>query len=172
MAGSLLCAGIASFHDVRERRIPNLLTGPAIVAGLLLHLATGGWAQMGASALAGLIAGSIFLIFFLAGGMGAGDVKLMAAVGCIAGLSPLRLVMVSTVIFGGVFALVLAVYRGRLRQTLGNVIALMAHHRRQGLTPHPELNLANSATLRLPFALPIAAGCLLTVCTLAWEHGL
>ena len=172
MAGSLLCAGIGSFHDVRERRIPNLLTGPAIVAGLLLHLAVGGWAQMGSSALAGLIAGSIFLIFFLAGGMGAGDVKLMAAVGCIAGLSPLRLVMVSTVIFGGVFALVLAVYRGRLRQTLGNVIALMAHHRRQGLTPHPELNLANTATLRLPFALPIAAGCLLTVCTLAWEHGL
>ena len=172
MAGSLLCAGIGSYHDVRERRIPNTLTGPAMVAGLLLHLWVGGWAQMGASALAGLIAGGIFLVLYLAGGMGAGDVKLMTAVGCLAGLSSLRLVMVATVLSGGVFALALALYRGRLRQTVRNVFALIAHHRRSGLTPHPELNLGNTATLRLPFALPIAAGCLVTVCALAWEHGL
>jgi prepilin peptidase CpaA len=96
IGGSLLCAGVGSVTDLRERRIPNLVTGPAIVAGLMLHTICGGWRGVGDSALAGGIAGGIFLIFYLAGGMGAGDVKLMAAVGCIAGLSALPLVVIST----------------------------------------------------------------------------
>jgi len=167
--GSLLCASIGSVHDVRERRIPNFVTGPAVLAGLMLHTISGGWAGLGDSALAGLIAGGIFLIFFLAGGMGAGDVKLMAAVGCLTGLSPLRVVIISTVIAGAVFALAVGIYNGRLRETLRNVGELVAHHRQRGLRPHPDLNLSNERTLRLPFALPIAAGCLITLCTLAWE---
>jgi prepilin peptidase CpaA len=167
--GSLLCAGIGSVMDVRERRIPNLVTGPAIIAGLMLHAIYGGWHGLGDSALAGLIAGGIFLIFFLAGGMGAGDVKLMTAVGCIAGLSALPVVMIATALAGGVFALAISIHHGRLRETLCNVAALLQHHGRQGLKPHPDLNLNNERTLRLPFALPIAAGCLIALCTLAWE---
>jgi len=167
--GSLLCAGIGSVHDVRERRIPNLITGPAILAALLLHLIFAGWGGLLDSALAGLIAGAIFLVFFLAGGMGAGDVKLMAAVGCFVGLSPLSMVVLSTVIAGAVFALAVGLYNGRLRETLRNVGALLLHHGQQGLKPHPDLNLTNARTLRLPFALPIAAGCLFTLCTLAWQ---
>jgi prepilin peptidase CpaA len=167
--GSLLCASIGSVHDVRERRIPNFVTGPAILAGLMLHTISGGWSGLGDSTLAGFIAGGIFLIFFLAGGMGAGDVKLMAAVGCFAGLSSLRMVVIATVIAGAVFALAVGIYNGRLRETLRNVIALLQHHGQQGLKPHPDLNLTNARTLRLPFALPIAAGCLFTLCMLAWE---
>jgi prepilin peptidase CpaA len=169
VAGSLLCAAIGSVHDVRERRIPNRLTGPALLAGLLLHTIFGGWHGLGDSALAGLIAGSIFLIFFLAGGMGAGDVKLMAAVGCIAGLSPLPLVVISTALAGALFALAVSISRGRLRETLRNVFELLRHHSSHGIKPHDELNLGNARTLRLPFALPIAAGCLFTLCSLAWE---
>jgi prepilin peptidase CpaA len=166
--GSLLCASVGSVHDVRERRIPNLLTGPAILAALALHAISGGWGEFAGSALAGLIAGAIFLIFFLAGGMGAGDVKLMVAVGCFTGLSPLLMVLISTVISGAVFALAIGVYTGRLHETLRNVGELLLHHSRQGLKPHPDLNLTNARTLRLPFALPIAAGCLFTLCMLAW----
>jgi prepilin peptidase CpaA len=167
--GSLLCASIGSIHDVRERRIPNVITGPAVLAGLTFHTISGGWSGLGDSALAGLIAGSIFLIFFLAGGMGAGDVKLMAAVGCFAGLSSLRMVIIATVFAGAVFALAVGIYNGRLRETLRNVGTLLLHHGQRGLTPHPDLNLTNARTLRLPFALPIAAGCLFTLCALAWE---
>jgi prepilin peptidase CpaA len=116
-----------------------------------------------------VIAGGIFLIFFLAGGMGAGDVKLMTAVGCFAGLSLLPLLVISTAMAGGVFALAIGIYHGRLRETLRNVVALLQHHGRHGLKPHPDLTLSNARTLRLPFALPIAAGCLFTLCTLAWE---
>lgn len=166
IAGALVCAGIGSVHDVRERRIPNRLTGPAIVAGLALHAIAGGWHGLGDSALAGLVAGGIFFVFFFAGGMGAGDVKLMAAVGCFAGLTPLPLVVIATAIAGAGAALAVSVYNGRLRETLRNVGELLTHHGRRGLTPHPELNLANAGTLRLPFALPIAAGCLFALCTL------
>ena len=168
-SSALLCAGICSIHDVRERRIPNLVVVPAIVAGLKLHTVFGGWHGLADSALAGLIAGAIFLIFFLVGGMGGGDVKLMVAVGCIAGLTPLRLVIVATAIAGGVFAIAVSLYHGRLRETLGNVGAVLQHHGQRGFEPHPDLNLTNPRTLRLPFALPIAAGCLFTLCSLASE---
>ena len=165
----MLCAGIGSITDVRERRIPNLVTGPVIAAGLMLHAICGGWRGLGDSALAGAIAGGIFLIFFLAGGMGAGDVKLMAAVGCFAGTSALPLVVIATAIAGGVFALAIGIYNRRLGETLRNTVALLQHHGRHGLTPHPELTMSNTRMLRLPFALPIAVGCLFTLCTLAWE---
>jgi prepilin peptidase CpaA len=167
--GALVCAAIGSVHDICERRIPNRVTGPAILAALALHAIFGGWSGLAGSALAGLIAGGIFFVFFLAGGMGAGDVKLMTAVGCFVGLSSLQTVVLSTVIAGAIFALAVGVRNGRLRETLRNVGALLQHHGQRGLTPHPDLNLGNSRTLRLPFALPIAAGCLFTLCTLAWE---
>jgi prepilin peptidase CpaA len=168
-AGALLCAGIGSVHDLRERRIPNNVTGPAIVAGLTLHTATGGFRGMGDAALAGAIAGAVALIFWFAGGMGAGDVKLMAAVGCIAGLGPLRLLLIATAIAGAMFALAVSLRHGRLRETLANVSALLLHHGRWGLKSHPDFNLDNPRALRLPFALPVAAGCLFALCTLAWE---
>jgi len=164
-----VCAGIGSVHDLRERRIPNALTGPAIVAGLALHTATGGFPGMGDAAAAGAIAGAAALLFRLAGGMGAGDVKLMAAVGCIAGFAPLRLVLVATAFAGAIFAIAVSLRHRRLRSTLANAGALLEYHSRHGLRPHPDFNLDNPAMLRLPFALPIAAGCLFALFTLARE---
>ncbi len=163
LAAALICAIAASLHDLRSRRIPNLLTGPAILFGLLLHLVLGGPSQMGLAALSGLIAGGIFFLFFMAGGMGAGDVKLMAAVGCLAGSAYIQDVLIATVIFGACMGVGLAVYHGRLRQTFANVLMLVQHHSEAGLAEHPEINVRNAATLRLPYALPIALGCLITL---------
>jgi prepilin peptidase CpaA len=162
---ALLCAGIAAVHDLKDRRIPNRLTGPAILAGLVLHLFLGGFSQMAWSLLAGLIAGGIFLLFYVAGGMGAGDVKLMTAIGCLSGISSIRTVLLATVIIGGIFALALAAYRGKTQQTLANVATLLEHHQTHGVQAHPELNVANQSALRLPYALPIALGCLWAFCS-------
>jgi prepilin peptidase CpaA len=166
---ALLCAGIGSIHDVRDRRIPNRVTGSAVAVGLMVHTLVAGWGGLGESALAGLIAGGTFLVFLLAGGMGAGDVKLMIAVGCIAGLSPLGLLVASTAVFAGALALAVAIYHGRLRETLANVSEVLRHHSQRGLEPHPEIHLSSAKALRLPFALPVAAGCLFTFCVLTWE---
>jgi len=162
-AAASLCAIVASVFDVKSRRVPNFITGPAVLFGLLLHLTRGGWQQLLTSALAGLICGVVFLLFYLAGGMGAGDVKLIAAVGCIAGLSNIGYVMVFTALAGGVMAIGLATIRGKLKETLFNVGSIATHHSHSGLAPHPELNVLNSKTLRLPYALAIAAGCTLTL---------
>ncbi len=167
LVAALICASIASLYDLHSRRIPNWLTGPAIFAGLVLHLSLGGVGQLGLSALTGLLAGGIFLLFFLAGGMGAGDVKLMAAVGCLAGLTHIAEILITTVLMGGFMGVALALYRGRLRQTLVNVTTLIEHHRAEGLTKHTEINVKNPATLRLPYAVPIAAACLVTVTVFA-----
>lgn len=167
--GALLCAVIGSIHDLRERRIPNLLTGPAILAGLVVHSCTGHCSGFVSSAFAGLIAGGIGLIFFVAGGMGAGDVKLMTAVGCIAGVTSLHVLLISIAIAGGVFGIAVSIYFGRLRETLSSVGTLLSHHSQEGFKQHPYLNLDNPGTLRLPFALPIAAGCLITLCSLILE---
>ena len=168
-ACALLCASIGSIHDLRDRKIPNVLSGTAIVLGMTIHTGFGGWAGLGDSAIAGLAAGGLSFVFWIAGGMGAGDVKLMAAIGCTTGLFPLRMVLVSTAIVSGLFAIALSIYHGRLRETLCNVATLVAHHRRRGLEPHPKLNLKSPRSLTMPFAVPVAAGCFFTLCTLAWE---
>jgi prepilin peptidase CpaA len=161
---SLAVSLAGAVTDLRNRRIPNWLTLPSIVLGLSLHLAFNGWRGLGQSAAAGLIAGVIFVIFWLAGGMGAGDVKLITAVASIAGLSQVAWLLALTAIAGGVMAVGLALWRGRLRETIMNMGALAVHHRFEGLKPHPHLNVGNVRTLRLPYALAIAAGCAMTVC--------
>jgi prepilin peptidase CpaA len=158
------CALAGSVFDVKTRRVPNFVTIPCILLGLVLHLTLGGWKQMLLSLAAGTICGLVFLVFYLAGGMGAGDVKLIMAVGCIAGLSHIVYILTMTAIAGGVMALGLALMRGRLRETFLNVGELITHHRQKGLQPHPDLNLSNARTLRLPYALAIAGGCILTLC--------
>ena len=164
LSAALLSASIGSVYDIRASRIPNALTGSSIVIGLLLHLAIGGWSQLAHALLAGLLGGGLFLLFFLMGGMGAGDVKLMTAVGCLAGLGTLSRVMIATVVIGGALAILIAVRRGKLRQTMMNVGALTAHCQQHGFQRHDELTLENVRTLRMPYAVPIAAGCMVALC--------
>lgn len=156
-------ACIACVFDIRDRRIPNRLTGPALLIGLLAHTCFAGWRGLADAVAAAALAGFIFLLFNLAGGMGAGDVKLIAASAAMTGLHPVGLLLISIALAGGLFAIVTAMARGVLWQSLTNTSALVAHHRLFGLMPHPELNLQNSKTVRLPFAVPIAAGCLYTL---------
>jgi len=167
---ALVCAITGSVFDVRSRRIPNFITLPGILLGLLLHFAFGGWKQLGLAALAGLICGVLFLIFWLAGGMGAGDVKLMTAVAAIAGMPLVPYLLILTALAGGVMALGLALWRGKLKETILNVGALAVHHRIEGLAPHPQLNLANARTLRLPYALAVAAGTATTLFLTAFQR--
>jgi prepilin peptidase CpaA len=162
-ATAAACSLVGSVFDVKSRRIPNFITFPFILLGLTMHLALGGWRQLLLSLAAGLICGSTFLVFYIAGGMGAGDVKLMTAAGCIAGMPHVAYLLILTALSGGAMAILLALSRGRLQQTISNVGVIAAHHSHQGLQAHPDLNLSNPDTLRLPYALAIAGGSLLTL---------
>jgi prepilin peptidase CpaA len=165
-ACSLICALVGATYDVISRRIPNAFTLPAILFGLLLHLGLGGWHQLALAAAGGLVCGLIFLLFYLAGGMGGGDVKLITAVGCTAGLSLVGPLLLLTSLAGGVMAVCVALYHRRLRQTMLNLCTIAVHHGTVGLAPHSRINLDNAQAMRLPYAMAIAAGSALSLCRL------
>jgi prepilin peptidase CpaA len=160
-------ACIASVYDVRERRIPNWLTAPILMMGLAAHAMTAHWRGLGEATAAAFLGGTVFLLFHIAGGMGAGDVKLMAACAGVVGLPALGTLLISTGICGALFAICVSLVRGVFRQSLINTYGVMAHHRAHGLTVHPEFNLRSGSGIRLPFAVPIAAGCAFTLIVLA-----
>jgi len=151
----------AAVTDIRSRRIPNSLTLAGVIAGLVLQLALGGWLGLRASLL-GLAVGFVVLLppFLLRGG-GAGDVKLMAGVGALAGPWNTVTIFVLTAIFGGVLAVGLLLWKGGLGRALWNtsfIVGTLA----QGRLPQKEredLTLEGPG-LKLPYALPIALGTL------------
>src|SRR5258708_36427737 len=91
----------AAFTDVKARRIPNRLTYPAILIGLGLQGALHGWKGLLLSASGGLLFGGVLMLFHLVRAMGAGDVKLATALGCMAGLAGSPQLMFATAVAGG-----------------------------------------------------------------------
>src|SRR5690242_564869 len=114
---SALALGLAAaVWDLRTRRIPNVLTFGGTLVALLLHGYMGGLSGVGLS-LAGWAVGlALFFPFFALGGLGAGDVKLLAAVGALVGPLPAVWVALFTMIAGGVMAILVASYSGYLRR--------------------------------------------------------
>src|SRR5687767_15118310 len=74
-------AVIAAAWDLATRRIPNILTFGAALAGLAAHAYSGGWSGVGTSLAGWLVGVAFFFPLFMLRGMGAGDVKLLAAIG-------------------------------------------------------------------------------------------
>lgn len=100
---------IAATTDVLWFRVPNAITLPAIAAGLVAAGWSGGWSGLGAG-LAGFAAGLLVLAFFFAlGGVGAGDVKLFAAIGAWLGPAAMLQVFAASALLAGVYALALSV---------------------------------------------------------------
>ncbi len=110
--------GLAAIvEDLRRRTIPNWLPLMALLGGLGCRAWTGGWRGAG-SAVLGAVAGfGVFLIFYLLGGMGGGDVKLMAGFGALLGVSRLPEAALWTAGVGGLMA-VLALAGGACRRWL------------------------------------------------------
>src|SRR5919109_2209839 len=118
---ALVVACVAVFFDLRERRIPNWLTfGGALVAFILsallagprgFGLSIGGWA----------LGAVLFLPLFLLGGMGAGDVKLLAALGACVGPVGALWIAIYGSIAGGVIALAVSLWAGYLRSAIANL---------------------------------------------------
>ena len=160
LAGAVVVACIGALWDVLTYRIPNAVTYPAVIVGILAHLFVEGpkgliWGTLGA-----LIGGGAFLLLYLLRTMGAGDVKLMAAVGAFAGPTTTVEIMLYAAIAGGVLALVVAVYKRRLRRTFGNVMDLVRFHAAAGAGVHPSINLDNPEALRFAYGVAIFAGTL------------
>jgi len=118
--------GAAAVIDLRTRRIPNILT--ATLAAIGIGLAAAGFGRVGlGAALLGCLLGLAFMMpGHIFGATGAGDVKLLAAAGALLGPKDTIYAFLYTAIAGGVLALIVAVARRRLSQTLESTSRLVA----------------------------------------------
>jgi prepilin peptidase CpaA len=155
---AILVAATACVTDLRSRRISNRLVLGGGMLGLLLNFILAGWAGCGWSLLGGLLGLALFLPFFALGGMGAGDVKLLACLGILVGPGDLTRVALVGALLGGAMALIVATVSGRLGDTLKGCVSLMSFWMAAGIKPSPALQLSNPETLKIPYAVPVAAG--------------
>lgn len=166
---ALVLAVAAAILDVQHHRIPNWLTYPGIAAGILLRSAFFGWKGL-ASAVSGcVLAGGIVFLFYTVRAMGAGDVKLLAAIGSFVGPNHVIVVLLATAICGGVLALLYATYTRRIGSTLQNVGSVLKFHNSSGMQVHPKINLDNHSALRMPYGLAIASGTLYSFVGTWWR---
>lgn len=160
---ALIVALAGCVTDLRSRRLPNVLTFGAAAGAFGYYLAGAGWSGLGTSALGWVVGAGLFFPIFLLRGIGAGDVKLLAALGAWLGPGPAVWLALFTALAGGPLALALAFSRGYARTAFSNIWGLLAFWRIAGFKPHPGITLDTPGTPRLPYAVPIAAGLVLTL---------
>ena len=107
-----------SWGDLKTRKIPNYLTFGAALAGLAYNLGASGWGGLG-DGLLGLLLGLGFLILpYIMGGMGAGDVKALAALGAWLGPTGILYLFCYMAIAGGLMSLAVLIGKGLLWQKI------------------------------------------------------
>jgi prepilin peptidase CpaA len=159
-----ILVAIAAVFDVRYRRIPNWLVLSGIIVGFAWNVYSSDhwWSGLLQSS-KGLGLGFIlYFPLYLIRARGAGDVKLLAAVGAITGWSNCVWIFLLTAVLGGVIALILLMFRGRVRHTFFNVGWMVQDllHLRAPYKSSEELDVTSNKGMRLPHGAMIAVGVL------------
>ncbi len=152
--------------DLLYRKVYNHLTFPAIALGFALNYWFWGVSGLRSSGLGLLVGFFPLLLIFMAGGMGGGDVKLMAAIGAIMGFPFILAALLYSALTGGVIALVTVIWKKQWR-TLGGDIGravVLIFRPSAGRDTEPEKN--NRPRLTIPFGFAIFLGSLW-----AWVEG-
>jgi prepilin peptidase CpaA len=154
---------IALVIDMRVYKIPNLITYPAMAAVLIFHAATNGTSGFIFSVLGLLTGVGVFILPFLLGFMGAGDVKLMGAVGAALGARGAFNACIFTALAGGILAIALLVLHKRNFKFISSYASALnasIGERRIINVPLAE----NENRPKVYYALAIAAGTIYTIC--------
>jgi prepilin peptidase CpaA len=148
---------IAVYTELKERRIPNWLTMSGMALGLLiayLHGTPAFWLSLG-----GLAVGFGFLfIFYVFGGLGGGDVKLMGAAGALLGVDMIKSALVFTAFIGAFLAILMVIWRKEFWSRLGYRLRRLAFWRKEPLAAPPA-----DTPVSIPYGIAIAIGCLLAL---------
>ncbi|WML57198.1 prepilin peptidase [Neobacillus sp. PS2-9] len=144
---------ICVITDLKESKIYNAVLFPFLIIAWVFHIITGGWHGLTEALLGTAVGLGILLIPYLLGGMGAGDVKLLAVIGGIKGISFVLMASIYMALAGGIMAILFLFYRKGL---LKRVIYLL-HGLRHGIRL-PLLEDSNSMKTTLPYGVAIAAG--------------
>lgn len=149
----------AAVFDVRYRRIPNWLTVAGLILGIAMNTIIGRpEAGLVFSLVGFLVAFAVYATLYALHAMGAGDVKLMAAVGALVGWQRWFGIFFITALIGGVMALILVLARGRLKRTMFNVGFILSEMKsgRPAYLANEELDVKNQKALGLPHGAVIA----------------
>jgi len=158
---------VAAVIDGWKLKVPNWLTFPLILGGWAYSGATLGWEGLAASLLGTAVGLGLLLPLYAIGGMGAGDVKLLAGVGAWVGASVTFYAFCVSALAGGIIGLAMVLYRGKLRHHLLQFNGILL----EILTIRNPSELAaiaaqrKSSMLLLPYGIPIAIG---TIVYFAW----
>lgn len=151
---------VAAWIDGRELRVPNWITFPMILAGLVYSTAVGGLGGFGAGIL-GMCAGLLTLLpLYAVGGMGAGDVKLMAGIGAWLGWEITLAAFAVSVIVGAVMAVFMVLFKKNVRHHYENFLLILS----EWMVIRKPSELSRIAAERkprmllLPYGIPICIG--------------
>jgi prepilin peptidase CpaA len=151
---------LAALLDWRSRRIPNWLTVPGLLSGVVVHALIAGWHGT-LFALEGASLALILLLPLVAlRALGAGDWKLMGAVGAFVGPVMFLFVLLGSILASGLMAIVQVYRTGRVMDTLKNMVTLVRGFFTFGLRKNPQISLDNPRLLKLPFGVAVAAATL------------
>lgn len=151
---------VAAVIDGRQLKVPNWITFPMILSGWLASGIIYGWGGVAASLWGTAIGLGLLLPAYAVGGMGAGDVKLLAGVGAWAGASQTFWAFVVSAIIGAIIAVIMVVVSRKWR-----------HHQKQFVSILSEILVIRSPSklseiaaqrkpsmMLLPYGIPIAIG--------------
>ncbi|MCD8508812.1 MAG: prepilin peptidase [Bacillus sp. (in: Bacteria)] len=144
--------------DLKSRKIYNKVIFPSLLLALTLNILFHGWSGLQDSLLGFLLGLGILLIPYMMGGMGAGDVKLLALIGAIMGPAFVFSTTIYIALLGGVFGIVILLVRSGIFQNLKSTITAL-----RGITYgiKPELILKKGLKTKFPYGVAIAGGALL-----------
>ena len=152
---AVLLSLLAAYMDLRWRRIPNWLTVPGFLLGLVLNAAISGWGGLKTSLLGAGLGLLVLFPFVILRSLGAGDWKLAGAIGSFVGPGRLLDLLLASIFVAGAMAVALIIYKGRVRETIRN----MKHLLRSLATfhmPGPEVSLDNPHSLKVPYGVALA----------------
>ena len=151
---------IIAYYDVRYRRIPNPFVLATLISGIAINAISGGLAGVWASLLGCSLGFGLMFMLHLFGAMGAGDVKLFAAIGAVTGAPLVLPTFLVVVLTGGVLAVISVIRAGALVTTMHRVLQILV-----GLLPGwemPRFAVPADRKHTIPYGVAITIGSIIS----------
>jgi prepilin peptidase CpaA len=151
---------VAAATDLRSRIIPNWLVVCGLILGFGLNMYLHGLAGLWSAFLGFALALGLYIPLYLLRAMGGGDVKLMAAIGALAGPKDWFTIFVFASLLGGVFAIALLFLRNAMGPTFHNIRHIITNLvlLRAPFKTNPDLDISSPKAITMPHGVAIAAG--------------
>ncbi|HMF55189.1 MAG TPA: A24 family peptidase [Pyrinomonadaceae bacterium] len=154
-------AVIITYYDVRYRRIPNAFVLATLISGLTLNAMSGGLHGTEKSIEGCVLAFILMFMLHVFGAMGAGDVKLFAAIGSVTGAELVLPTFLVVILTGGLLAIVSVIRAGAVRSTMQRVMQILF-----GLLPGwpmPRFTVPSDRRLTIPYGVAITFGSIISL---------